>query len=78
MSDVEQRQMADAQKRLNEAMQGLYGVSDLPILQGGRAAQEFTASTQAIMEACTAILGSQGKPDLIRSSGKNYLIKEIY
>eukprot|EP01119_Soliformovum_irregulare_P010889 TRINITY_DN2683_c0_g2_i1.p1 TRINITY_DN2683_c0_g2~~TRINITY_DN2683_c0_g2_i1.p1 ORF type:complete len:1576 (+),score=527.56 TRINITY_DN2683_c0_g2_i1:266-4993(+) len=52
---------------LRDALANLLKVGGLPHLQGGRSAQEFSAAAQTILEATTSLMGSAGRPDLVRS-----------
>lgn len=64
----DQANLTEAMDQLNKALAGLLSASDLPELKGGRQASAFNTAAQSILEASTAIMGSLGKGDLIKSS----------
>lgn len=59
--------IADAQRRMAEALANLLGVTDLPDMKGAREAEDFTEAAQNILMSAAALMAAQGNPDMIKS-----------
>lgn len=68
ISPQDAQAMTAAMARLNEALQGLLGVTDLPLVSGGKAAQDFSTAAQTIIDSTTALMASFGKREVIQGN----------
>lgn len=68
LNSEDSHNMLEGMKALNDALANLMTCTDLPDLSAGKDAQDFSSSAQSLLESCTAVMGSAGKPDQIRSS----------
>lgn len=67
----DQNNLTYAMSKLNDALSGLLQVTDLPELEGGKAASEFSTAAQTITDSCTQLMGSFGKRDVIKQATAN-------
>jgi len=73
-----QAALQDAQKRLQQALDNLLGVTDLPQLKGAKNAEDFTEAAQAILQGVASLLAAKGNPQMIKKYAgemKNAVVK---